>query len=97
MDVGNSVVHKVLQGEVKEELELAGDVPTRPEWMSTMEESLKTKIDIQVLNPLRAQGGEQDNPTDQDGLLLKHQVSPPFPVWGYPCRLYEHVASGTSS
>ncbi len=23
-----------------------------------------------------------DNPSDQDGLLFKHKVRPPFPMWG---------------
>ncbi len=33
------------------------------------------------------------NPADNDGLLLKHQVSLPFPVYGYRRQLYARETS----
>ncbi len=36
------------------------------------------------------------NPTDKDSVLLKHQLWPPFPVWGLQRCFYAHGASQLS-
>ncbi len=48
-----------------------------------------------VVNPIRRRPASSwvENPTHRDRLLLKHQMSPRFPMWGYQLQFYDRGTS----